>query len=279
MMMDEKKISQMRAIDIHSHLGQDHGQSPALQIENGSTEYLQRTMALANIGISINSSRYAISPRGFGYTIEGNRQLLKIIEKLPGVFGWVIIDPHEPESYLQAKELVNDPKILGLKIHPEEHEYDLMDFGDEIFSLAECLGVPVLGHSGGARSMPEAFCIFANRYPTVKIIAAHLGNSPDDNPNHHIHAIEQNLHGNLYTDTSSSMSLMANLLEYAVERIGSDRILFGTDSSYYFSPCQRLRVDEANIPHEDKKRILRDNALTLFPQLKYGEGNEACCDD
>ena len=267
-MMETKDIYKVTAIDIHSHLGMDHGPISLAQVENGSSAYLLRTMELARIGISVNTSRYAIMPRGSGHTVEGNRRLLEEIENLPGVYGWVTIDPHEPESYQQAEVMVKHPKILGLKIHPEEHEYELMDFGDELFSLADRLHVPLLGHSGGPRCMPEVFCLFANRYPKVKVIAAHLGSGPDGDPTHHIRAIENNIHGNLYTDTSSAMSLLANLLEYAVGRIGSDHILFGTDSSCYFSPCQRTRVDAADISYEDKYKILRENALRLFPQLK-----------
>lgn len=267
-MMEAMDIYKVTAIDIHSHLGMDHGPISLAQVENGSSEYLLRTMKLAGIGISVNTSRYAIMPRGSGYTVEGNRRLLEEIENLPGVYGWVTIDPHEPESYQQAEEMIKHPKMLGLKIHPEEHEYNLMDFGDELFSLADRLQVPLLGHSGGLRCMPEVFCRFANQYPKVKVIAAHLGSGPDGDPTHHIRAIEENKYGNLYTDTSSAMSVLANLLEYAVGRIGSDQILFGTDSSCYFSPCQRTRVDAADISDEDKYKILRENALKLFPQLK-----------
>lgn len=64
------------------------------------------------------------------------------------------------------------------------------------------------------------------------------------------------------------MSVLANLLEYAVGRIGADHILFGTDSSCYFSPSQRIRAEAADISEEDKNKILRENALMLFPQLR-----------
>jgi len=266
--MDEKNFFSIKAIDIHSHLGPDHGPIPMGEVQNGSAAYLLRTMKIANIGMSVNTSRYAIMPRGSGYTVRGNQLLLEQIAELPGVYGWVTVDPHEPESYTQAEEMVKHPKILGLKIHPEEHEYNLVDFGDELFSLADRLQVPLLGHSGGPRCMPEVFCHFANCYPNVKVIAAHLGSGPDGDPTHHIRAIEENLHGNLYTDTSSAMSVLANLLEYAVGRIGADHILFGTDSSCYFSPSQRIRVEAADISEEDKNKILRENALMLFPQLR-----------
>ena len=96
------------------------------------------------------------------------------------------------------------------------------------------------------------------------IIAAHLGSSPDGDPEHHIRAIRNCRSGNLYTDTSSAMSILAGLLEYAVSQIGSEHIFFGTDSGLYFSPGQRARVDEAEIPDSSKHNILRGNAERVF---------------
>lgn len=260
----EQSIFQIPAIDIHSHLGPVHGPMAMEAAENGTEAYLLRTMRAANIQISVNSSRYAIMPRGSGYSAEGNRQLLEAAHRLPGVYMWAVVDPHEPETFAQARAMLADACVLGIKIHPAEHEYDLERYGDSIFSFAEALGVPVLGHSGETGCMPEVYAAFAEQYPTVPIIAAHLGSGPDGNPAHHIRAIRTCRTGNLYTDTSSAMSLLSGLLEYAVGEIGTEHILFGTDSGLYFSPSQRIRVDLAALSYEEKYRILRGNALRLF---------------
>lgn len=37
-------------------------------------------------------------------------------------------------------------------------------------------------------------------------------------------------HGNVYTDTSGIASSRNKIIEYAVNRIGSEKILFGTDT-------------------------------------------------
>ena len=64
------------------------------------------------------------------------------------------------------------------------------------------------------------------------------------------------------------MSINCNIIEIAVIEIGSEKILFGTDSGCYFSPSQRARVDYARISDQDKKNILYQNGLNLFPQLE-----------
>ena len=173
----EQSIFQIPAIDIHSHLGPVHGPMTMEAAENGSEAYLLRTMDAAKIQISVNSSRYAIMPRGSGCSAEGNRQMLEAAHRLPGVYMWAVVDPHEPETFAQARTMLEDARVLGIKIHPAEHEYDLEQYGDSIFSFAEALGVPVLGHSGEKGCMPEVYAAFAEQYPTVPIIAAHLGSA------------------------------------------------------------------------------------------------------
>lgn len=265
--MEYTAVSRIPAIDIHSHVGKAHGAMPLDLIENGSEAYLLRTMAISRIDVSVNSSRFAIMPRGSGHTMEGNRQMLSLAEKCPHIWMWVIVDPHEPQTFSQAAELLSHPKVLGIKVHPEEHQYDLSKHGDALFSLAAAHGVPLLGHSGASCCMPETYGFYADRYPEIPVIAAHLGCSWDGDYSHQIRAVEENRAGNLYTDTSSMRSIFSNLLEYAVARIGAGRILFGTDSSNYFSPCQRVRIDCADIPDSDKTAILRGNACRLFPCL------------
>lgn len=265
--MLQEETCQISAIDIHSHVGPAHGSMPDDCIENGSVPYLLRTMELANITISVNSSRYALMPRGSGYCVEGNRQMVDLAEQYAKVYFWVIIDPHETETFAQAADLLQHPKALGVKIHPEEHEYSLLELGDKLFAFAAKHHAPLLGHSGAECCVPEIYSFFAEQYPEIPVIAAHLGSSFDADPNHHIRSILNNQTGNLYTDTSSIRSMLSNLLEYAVGMIGADHILFGTDSSNYFSPCQRVRIDGAAISRFDKYQILRGNALKLFAKL------------
>jgi hypothetical protein len=79
-----------------------------------------------------------------------------------------------------------------------------------------------------------------------------------------VKAIQMSKHGNIYADTSSSMSITSNLIEWAVAEIGPERILFGSDTPLYFSPVQRARIDHAEISDEAKQLILRGNAERLF---------------
>ena len=96
----------------------------------------------------------------------------------------------------------------------------------------------------------------ADKYPDMKLIIAHLGSKE------HVDAVANARHGNIYTDTSGGASNLNNILEYAVKRVGSEKILFGTDT--YAFPFQFGRIVLSDLSFEDKENILWKNAMRLF---------------
>jgi predicted TIM-barrel fold metal-dependent hydrolase len=75
--------------------------------------------------------------------------------------------------------------------------------------------------------------------------------------------IEQAKHGSIFTDRSGIASSNNNVIEYAVGRVGSAHIFFGTDTCS--CAFQRGRIQFAGISDQDKENILRNNALCMFP--------------
>jgi len=49
-----------------------------------------------------------------------------------------------------------------------------------------------------------------------------------------------------------------------VSEVGSDRIVFGTDTPLYFAPMQRARIDYAAISDADRANILRNTAADIL---------------
>jgi predicted TIM-barrel fold metal-dependent hydrolase len=117
--------------------------------------------------------------------------------------------------------------------------------------------------------LPADFVRFANEFPEVTLILAHLGNSgvTADSPDLQVRAIQASRHGNVYVDTSSAQSLLPGLVEWAVHEIGPERILFGSDTPLYFAASQRARIDDAEIGDNEKRKILLENAQRVFPSL------------
>ena len=94
------------------------------------------------------------------------------------------------------------------------------------------------------------------RYPGAVMIMAHLSSG------HHVEAVRRAKHRNVYIDTSGMASLKNQIVEYAVSEIGSERILFGTDT--YSAASQRGRIEFSLLPDADRENILLRNAQRLF---------------
>lgn len=245
---------QHNAIDLHSHYNSKLGGNPE------SPLYSAQLPRLRELGLAagIRAACFSSFPSVLSSTavLEENLRTRKLCQTLDWAFQWVVVEPRIPETYAQAEEMLEDPKCVGIKIHPPYHGYSILDYADSIFSFAEKHSATVLMHPDHIEEMPR----FADRYPGMRLIIAHLGSIE------HVDAIAAAKYGNIYTDTSGGASTNNQILEYAVGRVGSDHIFFGTDT---YSPAfQRGRIDYALIGEEDKKKILYQNALDLFPKLR-----------
>ena len=156
---------------------------------------------------------------------------------------------------------------MGIKIHPEEHCYPISEQGQAIFEFAAERGAVVQTHSGETNSLPADFVPFADEFPEMKLILAHLGHSgpPGTALDLQVRAVQASKQGNLFVDTSSMRSAIAGLIEWGVRELGADRLLFGTDTPSYFAPSQRARIDQADLNEAEKRLILRENAERLLP--------------
>jgi uncharacterized protein len=262
-------IREFPAIDVHAHFGINCPKSKVdvKPFGSGDAETVARRARQSNIRRTIVSPLRAFFPRGGGDVLGGNTEAAAAVAQTEGLLQWVVIHPLEPRSFTQAEELVKNPRCVGIKIHPEEHLYEIKKHGQKLFEFAAKHRLIVSTHSGESRSMPEDFVPFADAFPEVRLILAHLGCTCDDDPAHQVRAVQQCKHGNIYIDTSSAQNIVAGLLEWAVQEIGADRILFGTDSPLYFLPMQRARIDCAEIAENDKRKILSENAVSLFGDL------------
>ena len=188
-----------------------------------------------------------------------NDYMYSLLDKNPWMRQWVVIHPEQEDTFYQAEKLLRDPRVVGIKIHPSSHGYDILKWGDKLFSFANDLGATIMMHPIEERAMSD----FANRYPDMRLIIAHLADEK------FVDAMLGAKHGNIFADTSGGASSKNNVVEYAVKRVGAEKILFGTDT--YSTAFQLGRIAWARIPDEDKYQILRSNALTMFPACFAGD--------
>jgi len=256
------------AIDVHGHYGRARQRSAHLEeMLTADAALVARRAKLAHIEWTVVSPLLGLFPRGGASAEVGNIEAFDVVPKTPGLRQWVIVNPLEPKTYAQAETMLQAPWCLGIKIHPEEHVYPIKEHGRALFEFAARHRAVVLAHSGGANSEPLAFVPFANDFPEMKLILAHLGHMDVGDYQQQVRAIQASRQGNVFTDTSSSKSILSGLIEWAVREVGADRILFGTDTPLYFAASQRMRVEQAEISPEDRRKILAENARKL---LRFG---------
>lgn len=239
-------------IDIHSHF--NHGSPfdcPQAPIHNRTLEFMKANYDRFGIPY-VGMSTYASVLQHPECVCEENQYLHQLVTETDWIYQWVVIDPRQEKTYEQAEQMLGHPKVLGIKIHPTYHGYDILDSADALFAFAEKHKAVMLMHPQHIPEMPE----FADKYPGMKLIIAHLSSME------HIEAVANAKNGNIYVDTSGGGSSINNIVEYAVSSVGSEKILFGTDT--YACAYSYPRIALADITLEDKENILWKNALRLF---------------
>lgn len=242
------------AVDSHTHINHGHpGDSSAEQtpVYSARPEWLYRVNDGAGVGKMLCSTFASVCTTE--HIVTENEYLSDLVGREERLYQWVVMDPRIPATFEQAERMLAGDKCVGIKLHPLYHKYSLPQYAQELFSFAARRRAVVLIHP---EEQPDYIVPIADRYPDVTFIMAHLGDE------HYVDAVANARHGNVWTDTSGIASSKNALLEYAVGRIGSERILFGTDT--YSPGFQRGRVEYALLDEGDKRNILRDNALRLF---------------
>lgn len=255
----------MKAIDVHGHFGPyDRGLGSRVDgfMSASADQVAQRGLA-CGIETTIVSAIHGLMPYR-GNAVLGNQDAAEAAESNRALRFWTIVDPRLPESFAQSDVLLSHPGCAGIKIHPHAHDYEIREHGPALFAFAAERNAVVLTHSGDIGSYPEDFVPFVDRYPNIQLILAHLGNSDDSSVSRQVEAIQRARNGNLWVDTSSARSMYSGLIEWAVEQIGHDRILFGTDTPLYWAGAQKGRIESAQVDDEAKRSILWDNAARLL---------------
>lgn len=179
--------------------------------------------------------------------------------------GYTVVDPHYPDQIKRELELrYRQANIKNLKVHPFHQNYPLTgpnympawEFALQHKSVVLCHST--VGHP---MCTPGMFDKLAEKYPEIPFIIGHAGNDRDG----YKEAIEvARKRKNIYLDTSGWCMTSLGVLEYVVNEIGAERILFGTDFVLIGVPFALGAIAYAKISDEDKRKIMGLNAVKLF---------------
>ena len=239
------------AIDTHTHINTNSKYDTEISdVYKADLDSIIKLSDKANIGqMFISTFSSVLSDEEIE---RENEYLFRLACENDRIFQWVVIDPRNRATLEQAEKMLANKKCVGIKIHPDYHNYSVGEYGDLIFSFASERNATVLMHP----QIPLETAIgYADKYKNINLIIAHVGIS-------HIDPIKKAKYHNVYTDTSGSASLSNFVIEHAVKQLGSEKILFGTDT--YSTGAQRGRIEYAMISDKDKENILKNNAERLF---------------
>ncbi len=153
--------------------------------------------------------------------------------------------------------------LSGVKLHPDFQGFAVDDERlDEAWRQAIRLKLPVLIHVGDPNSdlsSPSRVYRVMERFPELKIIAAHMGG-------YQVKEAAECLVGtHCYFDTSQWFYFLteAEFLE-RIEKHGVEKILFGSDYPLNVADREIKRLLKTALPKEDRDAIFYRNAKNLF---------------
>jgi len=173
-------------------------------------------------------------------------------------FIWATTKIKNITDYLDSK--FNDWAFHGVKLHQcwEKYSVDSVFFR-QVASWTEKNDLPLFIHLFSDKEVVRLID-YKREHPKLKLIVAHLfgleifisKNFKDDN---------------LYFDSSTIQLISDHRLKMAIDFVGANRILFGTDTPYGAKDNisrNLTRLKELDIPNRDKELILGENMKRLL---------------
>jgi uncharacterized protein len=208
--------------------------------------------------------------------------------------GFFMVDPTQPDAQVAAAESIDHHGLRAICLFPAMHRYSLHDERvRQLFALAAARpGTVVFVHCGvlsvGVRKrlgLPSPFDVrfgnpldlhaIGNAYPSVPIVIPHFGAGLFREA-----LMVADLCSNIRFDTSSSNSwiryepglTLAGVFKQALAVLGPDRLLFGSDSSFFprgwvkdVYDQQSAALKELAVSGDVRDRIFAVNFDRLFP--------------
>jgi len=204
---------------------------------------------------------------------KGLRLTLDFIRSNPGfASGYLVYNPHYIEKSVNIiKDNFGRNGIVGVKMHPEDHRCYITDEKYEpLWKIAIEKNIPVLSHTwnpdvaSSSQKYADAllFESIAKKYPGLKVILGHAG-AKDYYYYKVIKMLKKNIDKNIFIDIAGDI-FYRGMVELFVSEIGSEKILFGSDSPWTDPLLTLLSVLRANISKKDKQNIFYNNAADLF---------------
>ena len=235
----------MKIIDAHAHIGYIGGWADVGITEEGliaqMDEYNIEKTALCN---------------------EDNDLTLSVMKRHPGrIIGCVYVNPLNQKTVDDMDKYI-EAGFAAVKLNPLRHAYCAdAEIIDAVMEKAKKYNIPVCIHSGHPPySLPWQVGLLAERHPDVKLMMIHMGHG------HGVYidaAIKMALrYPNIYLEMSGMP--MPSKIREAYERVGADRIMFGTDTPFHHPTVEMQKVITSGLDKDAHQKIFYENASKFF---------------
>ena len=243
-----------RIIDSHTHVG-----VAPFSSHNWTAEELLASMDKAGI------SKAIIFPPGGGAPLtdyhEQNTKMAEAMNAHPDrLLAVPRINPHYGNKAVEeAERCIQQLKMKGLKLHPDVESWVANSpIINPIWEVASRYKVPVIIHTWyTTKASPYLLMDAAERFRDVTFILAHMGG-----PSAFGGVAVAKRNENVMLDISTVFQ--RNLLEAAVDNLGSDRLIFASDWPFFDQSTGVHNVTVLNISDEDKRKIFGENVAKIF---------------
>jgi predicted TIM-barrel fold metal-dependent hydrolase len=208
----------------------------------------------------------------YGGVDLGNSYTLEQVSAQAKLSAMIVAHPDHPQSSRRwIAEAANNPKIVGVKLHPALGNYDVLGTG--VMRLLEDdigpSGLPVLSHVGNDSQNVtiDKYLKLASRFPAIRFVAAHLGIGVLGPADTAVNAWIENPQPNVWFDMGTLRAFCSGSVEHLLSVVGPDRICFGTDAPLY-DPAPFVRMLEVlDVTEEVREKIAYRNILAVIPSL------------
>ena len=196
-----------------------------------------------------------------GDTEYGNGLVFNAVKNHPDrLFGYVSASPYYSQTE-EFEKYFKNPNMLGIKIHAlcQETEIDDERYAPA-YEFANKNKLPVLFHTWNDWEVEKVISV-AKKYPDASLIIGHSAVTDYTAKLCVIKACRE--YDNIYADTAISTTY-DGAIDWIVDKIGSDKLLYGSDLPFFDARQGFGRVAMSNLSDGDKEKIFGLNAKRIF---------------
>lgn len=247
-----------RIVDAHAHAGP----YSLFFIPRNDSDAMIAVMDRCGVHAAILSTHLGIQLDA----AAGNVATGRIVDRHPGrLFGYFVVNPwQDPER--EISRYMDDPRFVGIKIHPDLHHYPLDGPRYEgVWEFAETTGRPVLTHSwiGSDFNDLGQVSTVAARHPLAHVLVGHAGVLREGVDT----AIAlARRHPKVFLEVCGSQG-HGEVIARMVGELGAGQVVYGSDFPFIDMRISLGRIVFANLRHDDAAMVLGGTIAKLVPRL------------